>query len=37
MIFEYDMVDMTGFSMEDAQRRIKEFIELVEENKNRFD
>ncbi len=35
MIFEYDMVDMTSYSESDARRRVKEFVELVEEFKNR--
>lgn len=35
MIFEYDMVDMTSYSEEDAQRKVSEFAELVAESKRR--
>lgn len=29
MPFEYDMVDMTSYSDEDAKRRVSEFMDLV--------
>ncbi len=35
MIFEYDMVDMTSYSDQDARNRVNEFVDLVEESKRR--